>query len=84
MRSAILGPLLNTLTAEYKYSRRNMQNFPEQFQTQLSPKRKDFSWFFISFLKCTSSLEDFEKKDEPSSSSIPEIIDSKRSGYSNV
>ena len=31
-----------------------------------------------------SSLEHFEKKDEPSSLSIPEIIDPKRSGYANV
>ena len=32
----------------------------------------------------TSSLEHFEKKYEPSSLSIPEVIDSKRSGYLNV
>ena len=28
VRSEILGLFLNTLTAEYKYSRWNMQNFP--------------------------------------------------------
>ena len=82
--SKILGLSVNTLTAEYKYSRRNMQIFQKQFQTQLSQKRKAFSWFFIAFLKCTSRLEHFQKNGEPSNLSIPEIIDSKRSGYLNV
>ena len=54
-----------------------MQNFPQQLQTQLSQKRKAFSGFFIEFLKCTSSLEHFEQKDEPFSLSILEINDSK-------
>ena len=58
-----------------------MQNFRQQLQTQLSQKRIAFSRFFIAFLKCTSSLEHFEKKDEPSSLSVPEIIDPKDSGY---
>ena len=84
VRSEILGLFVKTLTAEYIYPRRNMQNFPQELQTELSQKRKDFSGFFISFLKCTSSLEHFEKKDEPSSLSIPEIIDSRGSGYLNV
>ena len=66
------------------YSRHNIQNFPEQIQTQLSQKRKPFSGFFIAFLKFTSSLEHFEKKDEPFSLSIPENIDSKGSRYFSV
>ena len=53
-----------------------MQNFPQQIQTQLSQKRKAFSGFSIAFLKFTSSLAHFEKKDKPSSLSIPEILDS--------
>ena len=84
VRSEILGHLVNTLTAEYKLSRRNMQNIPQQIQTQLSDKRKAFSGFFIAFLKCTSSSEDFEKNDETSSLSILEIIDSTGTGYLNV
>ena len=60
--SGILGLFVNTLTAEYKYSRRNMQNFPQPLQTQLCQKQKAFSQFLIAFLKCTSSLENFEKK----------------------
>ena len=62
VKSEVLRLFVDTLTAEYKYSRRNMHNFPRQLQTQLSQKRKDFSRFFIAFVKCTSSLEDFEKK----------------------
>ena len=63
---------------------RNMQNFQEQLQTQLYQKRKAFSGFFIAFLQCTSSLEHLETKEEPSSVSVLEIIDSKGSGYLNV
>ena len=84
VRFGILGLFVNTLTAEYNYSRRDIQNFPPQFQTLLSEKRKGFYGFSIAFLKCTSSLEHFQTKDEPSSSSTPEIIDSKQSGYLNV
>ena len=80
VRSEILGLLANTLTIEYMYSRRNIQNFPQELQTQLSQKWKTFSGFFTAFPKCTSSLEHFEKKDEPFTLNIPEIIDSTRSG----
>ena len=66
------------------YSRQNMQNFTKHLQTQLSQKQKGFSGFFIAFLKCAGSLEHFGKKDDPSSLSILEIINSKRSGYLNV
>ena len=80
----IVGLFFNTLTREYKYCSRNMQNLAEQFQTQLSQKRKDFSGFFVAFLKCASGLEHYQKKDETSSLSIPEILDSKGSVYLNV
>ena len=72
---------LNTLTAEYNYSRRNMQTFAEPVQTPLSLKQKLFSAFFIAFLKSTWNREHFQKKGESSSLSISEIIDSKRGGY---
>ena len=42
----------NTLTADDKYSCRNMQTFLQQIQTLLSRKRKNFLGFFIEFLKC--------------------------------
>ena len=84
VRSEILGLFVKTLTGEYQYSRRNMQKFPLQIQTQLSQKQKAISQFFIAFLKYTSSSEHFEKKDEPSSLSILEIIDSKMKWLLNV
>ena len=79
--SKILGLFVNTLTAEYMCSGRNMQTFRQQVQTPLSLKQKTFSWFFIAFLKSTWNGEQFQKKGESSSLSISEIIDSKRGGY---
>ena len=81
VKSKILGLFVNTLTAEYMYSGRNMQTFTQQVQTPLSLKQKTFSKFFIAFLKSTWNGEHFEKKGESSSLSISEIIDSERSGY---
>ena len=72
---------VNTLTAEYTYSRRNMQTFTQQVQTPLSWKQKTFSGFFIAFLKFTWNGEHFQKTGESSSLSISEIIDSNRTGY---
>ena len=81
VRSKILGLFVNTLTAEYTYSRRNMQALTQQVQTPLSLKQKIFSRFFIAFLKSTWNGEHFEKKGESSSLSISEIINSKTGGY---
>ena len=81
MRSKILGLFVNTLTAEYTYSRRNMQTFTQQVQTPLSLQQMAFSGFFIAFLKSTWNGENFQKKGEFFSLSISEIIDSKRGGY---
>ena len=69
------------LTAEYTYSRHNMQTFTQQVQTPLSLKQKTLSWFFIAILISTWNGEHFQKKGESSSLSISEIIDSKRGGY---
>ena len=55
VRSEMLGLFVNTLTAEYMHSSRNIQNFHQQLQTLLSQKRKYFSVFLISFLKYASS-----------------------------
>ena len=81
VRSKILGLFVNTLTAEYKYSRRNMQTLTQQVQKPLSLKQKTFSWFLFSFLKSTWNGEHSQKKGESSSLSISEIIDSERGGY---
>ena len=81
VRFKILGLFVNTLTAEYTYSRRNMQTFKQHIQPPLSIKQKTFSGFFIDFLKSTWNGEHFQKKGESSSLSISNIIDSKRGGY---
>ena len=81
VRSIILALFVNTLTAEYMYSGRNMQTLTQQVQTPLSLKEKTFSGFLIAFLKTTWNGEHFQKKGECSSLSISEIIDSKRGGY---
>ena len=81
VRSKVFGLFVNTLTAEYMYSGRNIPTLTQQVQTPLSLKQKTFSEFCIAFLKSTWNGEHFEKKGESSSLSISEIIDSKRSGY---
>ena len=80
----ILRPFVNGLTADDKYSGRNMQNLPQQFQTPLSHKQNIFSEFFIGLLKCASKLEHFQKKDEYPGLIIYEIIEAERRGYINV
>ena len=72
------------LPSEYKYSRRNIQTFAQQFQTPLSLKQKTFYGLFIQFLKFTWNVEHFRKEGESSSLSISEIINSKRGGYLSV
>ena len=84
MWSEILRLFVSTLTADDKYSRSNMQNLPQQFQTPLSQKQKSFSWFFIGFLKYAWNLDTFQKRDEYPSLIISEIIDAKGRGYLNV
>ena len=81
VRSKILGLFANTLTAEYKYARRNMQTFEQQVQRPLSWKQKTFSGFFIAFLKSTWNGKHFQKKGESSGLSISEIIDFKGGDY---
>ena len=81
VRCKILGLFVNTLTAEYTYSRRNMQTFTQLVQTPLSLKQKPFSGLFIALLKSTWNGEHFPKKGESSSLSTSEIIDSKWGGY---
>ena len=75
---------VNTFTTDDKYSRRNMLNFTQQVEAQLSQKQKSFSGFFLEFLKCALNLEHFGKKDEYPSQVIPKVIDSERGAYLNV
>ena len=84
VRSYISRLFVNTLTTDDKYSRRNMQNFTQQFEALLSQKKRNVFIFFIAFLKSASNLEHFEKEDDYLRLVISKIIDSKRSGYLNV
>ena len=72
--SEILRRFVNTLTPDDKYSRSNVQNFPQQFQTSLFQKVKTFSSYFFAFLKCALNLEHFQKKDEYPSPVSSEIL----------
>ena len=72
------------MTADYKYFRYDLENLPQQVQTQISLKQKTFSGFFIAFLKSTLNLEYFEKKDESHSLSIMEVNNCKTSSYLSV
>ena len=49
---------LNTLTANYEYSRSNREHLPLPMQMQLSEKPKTF----YQFLESTLNFEHFEKK----------------------
>ena len=82
--SEILTLFFNTLTTDYKYSRRNMLNFTQQLEAPLSQKQKTFSGFFLAFLKCALNLKHFEKKDQYSSLVISKVIDSVIGGYLKV
>ena len=52
VRIESLGPSFNTLAADDKYSRRNMQNFQQQLQTGLSQKQN----IFLQILLLLSNL----------------------------
>ena len=54
--------LLNKLTADDKYSRRNIQNLKQELQTAISQKQKTFSGIFITYLKSITNSEAFAKK----------------------
>ena len=80
----ILRLFVKSLTADDKYSDRNMQNLLQKFETLLSPKQKTFSEFFIAFLKWAWNLEHLQKEDEYPSRIISEIIDAEKRGYLHV
>ena len=80
----ILGLIVNRLTADDKYSRRNIQNLTQETQTAISQKQKTFSGIFITYLESITNSEAFVKNVESASLSICEIIDAEKSGYLNV
>ena len=83
VRSEILGLLVNTSPADYKYSRSNRQNLPLPIQMQLSKKQKIFCSNFIAFLKFKLNFWHFQKN-EPHILNIFKIIDFERHIYLNA
>ena len=79
----MLGLFINTLTADVKYSRRNIENVLQQIQTPLSQKQKTF-WILYCICAIYMKFRTFWKKDESPSLIISEIIDCKIGGYLNV
>ena len=53
---------VNTLTANYEYSRSNRENLPSPIQMQLSKKPKIFCCVCLAFLESTLNFQCFEKK----------------------
>ena len=84
LRSKILGLIVNTLTAEYKYSYRNLQTFPQEVQMPLSLKKNELFSFFYFVPEISMKFKTFPKKEESSSLSISKNIDSERSTYLSV
>ena len=80
----ILGLIVNRLTDDDKYSRRNIQNLTQELQTAISQKQKTFSGIFFTYLTSITNSQAFAKKVESASLSICEIIDAEKSGYLNV
>ena len=72
------GLFVYPLTAENKYSVLNRGNLLQDFQMQLSQKRKIFSKLFFAFSKLRFNFEHFQKKDDPHSWCICELTDSEK------
>ena len=79
--SEIFRLFVNTLTADEKYSRRNMRIFWQQLQTNLSQKGKNFCQFLIVFLNCGWNWQRSKNQEEYLSLIIAEIIASERDLY---
>ena len=62
MRSEILIPLFNTLTAAHMHSSHIWENLTGYFQTELSENSSIFSDNFIAFSKSTWNFEYLENK----------------------
>ena len=74
----ILRLLVNTLTADDKYSLLNRGNLGEPIHILLSQKETIFPEFFASFPKSTLHFEHFQKKDDPHSRCISEYAVSEK------
>ena len=61
----ILRRFVNPLTADDKYYLLKGGNLLQDFQMQLSQKRKSFSDIFFQLSKFRFNFENFQKKDDP-------------------
>ena len=61
-----------------KYSLFNRDNLKHPIQMQLSQKKNLFPQFLCKVLKSTSNSQHFQKKDDPHSSCITEIMDAEK------
>ena len=80
----ILGLIVNRLTADDKYSRRNIQNLTQELSNGYIPQTKDFFWNFYYVSQIYNKFRGFSKKVESASLSISQINDAGKSGYLNV
>ena len=71
---------VNTLTADDKYYLLNRDNLTQPIWTELSKKQTAFSQLLVAFWKSTLNFEHFQKKDDPHSRFISEIIHSEKRG----
>ena len=72
--------LINTLSADGKYSLYNRDNLSQPIQMELSRKQKTFCEFFSAFLKSCLNFEHFQKKDDSHSWGISKITESEKQG----
>ena len=84
VKTEFLRQFINTLTADYKYSRWNRENLWQQVLMQISRKPKIFSGLFLAFLRSTLKLAYFQRKDQSQILSVTEIINCETDSYLNV
>ena len=61
------------MTADDQYSLLNRDNLTQPIGTQLFQKQKDFSQFFLAFLKSTLNFEHLQKKDDLQADLFPKL-----------
>ena len=71
-----MGLLVSTLATDEKCPVVNRDKLTIPIQMQLSQKQKTFPQFFAAFFKSGGNFESLEKKDDPFSFFISEIMDS--------
>ena len=75
LTSQMLGPLVNTLDANYKYPVLNRDNLTKPMQTHLSQKEITFSKLLARFMKSRLNFKYFQRKDNPHRFCISDITD---------